>query len=106
MITITICDTVFDLPHIDAAITTFSDAATRRTADIINSLAIIIITAIAGSLSISIRQIIAVHTSNLSARGSISLPKLVIRLYFLAILPSNKSVRLATTKIINAIIVP
>ena len=39
----------------------------------------------------------------LSASGSINFPKFVTRLYFLAILPSNKSVRLATMKIANAI---
>ena len=59
---------------------------------LINSLAIMIITIQDGMAPFSMRQIIAEQTSNLSANGSINLPKLVTRLYFLAILPSSMSV--------------
>ena len=52
---------------------------------------------------VSTRQINAAHTSNLSAKGSMNFPKFVTRLYFLAILPSAKSVRHAITKIAVAI---
>ena len=45
----------------------------------------------------------AESTSSLSANGSINFPKLVIRLYFLAILPSNISVSDAARKIAKAI---
>ena len=44
------------------------------------------------------RQIMAEQTRSLSARGSMNFPKFVTRLYFLAIFPSSRSVRLATTK--------
>ena len=69
---------------------------------IINSLAIIIITTHAGILSRSTSAISAEHTKSLSASGSINLPKLVTRLYFLAIFPSSKSVKLANTNIAAA----
>ena len=52
---------------------------------------------------ISIIQIIAEHTRSLSANGSINFPKFVTRLYFLAIFPSNMSVRLATQNKMSAI---
>ena len=77
--------------------------ATRRNPLMINSLAMITRTTITFSLFIDVRQISAVHTSSLSASGSINLPKFVTRLYFLAIFPSSISVRLATQKITSAI---
>ena len=61
-----------------------------------NSRLMMMMTTQAGSCPSSIRQISAEQTRSLSASGSINLPKLVTRLYFLAILPSNRSVRLAT----------
>ena len=64
-----------------------------------NSLAMIISTTQEGILPSWIRIISAEHTNSLSAIGSINLPKLVTRLYFLAILPSSRSVRLAMIKI-------
>ena len=48
----------------------------------------------------------AEQTSNLSANGSINLPKLVTKLYFLAIIPSNISVMDAIANIANAIQLP
>ena len=68
----------------------------------INSRLMITITIQAGRFPSSIRQIRAEHTSSLSASGSMNLPKLVTRLYFLAILPSSMSVRLATIKMTSA----
>ena len=63
---------------------------------IINSLAIIIITTTllngTTASSIPIRAIIADETKSLSANGSINFPKLVTRLYFLAMYPSKQSV--------------
>ena len=69
----------------------------------INSLAMIISTTHTGMSFKSTRHIIAEHTSSLSASGSINLPKLVTRLYFLAIFPSAISVRLAMINIASAI---
>ena len=65
-----------------------------------------IITIHAGILSRSTSAISAEHTKSLSASGSINFPKFVTRLYFLAILPSKRSVRLARINIAAAIISP
>ena len=48
-------------------------------------------------------QIIAEHTSSLSAKGSMNFPKFVTRFLARAILPSSISVRLATQNKTNAI---
>ena len=106
MQSITICSAVFILPHIPAAITIPLSAATRRKPLIINSLAIITITIQHGILSSSINAIIADETRSLSASGSINFPKLVTRLYFLAILPSSISVIEANANIKSAIQFP
>ena len=53
----------------------------------------------AARLPWAVRQINAAATRSLSARGSINFPKFVTRLYFLAIFPSRRSVRLAIIKI-------
>ncbi len=82
---------------ISAAITIPFSAAMRRKPLIINSRAMIMMTNHAGRRLRSIIQIIAEHTSNLSARGSINLPKFVTRLFLRARYPSNQSVTLATT---------
>ena len=95
-----------NLPHQLAAITTPESAATSLKPLIINSLAIMMITNHDGKSSISTKQISALQTSSLSARGSINLPKLVTRLHLLAICPSRKSVKLATQKIASAIQAP
>ena len=63
----------------------------------------ITITNHAASFFVSIIQIIAEHTSSLSASGSINFPKFVTRLYFLAIFPSRRSVKLATQNNASAI---
>ena len=52
------------------------------------------------------RQIIAEQTKSLSASGSMNFPKLVTRLYFLAIFPSSMSVRLAMIKMATAMYFP
>ena len=52
----------------------------------------------AGIWPISTNQSSAAVTSILSARGSANLPKSVTKLYFLAIFPSSRSVKLATMK--------
>ena len=83
--------------------TTLLSDATRRNPLIINSLAIMMITYHAVSLPSGIKQIIAEHTSILSASGSINFPKFVTRLRALAILPSSISVRLATQKMTSVI---
>src|SRR5574344_1114552 len=100
---ITIETAVLYLPHILAAITIPLSAATSLKPLIINSLAITIRTIHVGSLSSSIKHIKAEQTKSLSASGSINFPKFVIRLYFLAILPSSKSVSDAIIKIESAI---
>ena len=71
---------------------------------IINSLAIIQITIHAGmfKLYIPTKLINADVISNLSARGSKKIPSVVMVLYFLAILPSKKSVIEAAAKTTNA----
>ena len=100
--TIIIWNVVLNLPHQLAAMTTPFSAATSLKPLIMNSLAIMITTIHDGILPRSIRQIMALHTSSLSAKGSINLPKFVTRLYFLAIFPSSISVRDATIKIASA----
>ncbi len=60
----------------------------------------------AGRLPFAVKQIKADATNSLSASGSINFPKLVTRLYFLAIFPSKRSVRLATIKIATAAYMP
>ena len=102
-ITMNIWQTVLILPQKFAAMTICFSAATKRKPLIINSLEIMAMTIHAGIRFNSTRQIKAEQTRSLSARGSINFPKSVTRLYFLAILPSNISVRDATTKIISAI---
>ena len=67
-----------------------------------NSLLMMTITIQAGIRPSSTSAIMAALTSSLSARGSMNLPKLVTRLYFLAIFPSIRSVRLAMIKIARA----
>ena len=51
-----------------------------------------------GGLSSARKQTNAAHTRSLSARGSRNFPKVVTRLFFLAILPSNQSVTEAAAK--------
>ena len=89
-----------------AAITIPLSEAIRRNPLMINSLAIIMIATIDDKRCIPTNAIIAEQTNNLSANGSINFPKLVTRLYFLAILPSKRSVKLARINIPTAIYLP
>ena len=66
------------------------------------SRAMITITIHAGILFRSDSAMSAEHTSSLSARGSMNFPKLVTRLYFLAIFPSSISVSDAAMNIPSA----
>ena len=68
----------------------------------INSLATIIITIHGANVPSPTKQIMAEQTNSLSASGSMNFPKFVIRLYFLAIVPSSLSVIDAATKITSA----
>ena len=86
---------VLSFPQKAAARTTPLDAAMLLKEDTTNSLARIMMQAQDESIPCSKRIRRADMTSNLSARGSTSLPKSVIWLYFLAIYPSIPSVRLA-----------
>lgn len=97
-----ICNTVFILPLMPAATTIPSDAATVLIPPMINSLDKITMSIQAGINPFSTIQQKAEYTNILSARGSIIFPKFVIILYSRAILPSIRSVKAATTKIINA----
>ena len=78
-------------------------AATRRNPLIINSRAMMMMTNHACNFPNGIIQIIAEHTSSLSAKGSMNFPKFVTRFLARAILPSSISVRLATQNKTNAI---
>ncbi len=94
----TICVTVLTFPSQLAAITRPScPHATSRIDVTANSRNITIAAAQMNTGRISANRYkmerSAPNTINLSARGSINLPKLVIRLYFLAIFPSSISVR-------------
>src|SRR5699024_5590167 len=97
-----ICETVLSLPILLAANTTPSPEATKRKPVIANSLLIITITIQAGAICNSISIIKAADTSNLSANGSKNFPIFVIRLYFLAMYPSNQYVNDEKINIITA----
>ena len=81
--------TVFDFPHMLAAMTIPWSEATRRKPLMMNSRAMMMMTIHAGSCLSCTMQIRAEQTRSLSARGSMNLPKFVTRLYFLAMWPSR-----------------
>ena len=88
----TIWETVFSLPQLLAAITRPCSTASRRMEVMANSRIIISSTHTVEARSSFTKQIRALITRILSARGSISLPKLVMRLSRRAIFPSRWSV--------------
>ena len=93
---------VFTLPDQPAAITRPLSLAIIRRPLTANSRTRTISSAQAGIWPISTNQSSAAVTSILSARGSANLPKSVTKLYFLAIFPSSRSVKLATMKMATA----
>ena len=90
------------LPKIFAATTLPFEAATRRIEVTENSLKSTIITAMQSHQPVCTKQSNALNTRILSASGSANLPKSVTSPLLLAILPSNISVKVATTKITRA----
>ena len=88
----TIWETVFALPQLLAAMTLPCSTASRRMEVMANSRIMISSTHTVEARSSFTMQISADITRILSARGSISLPKLVIRLSRRAIFPSRWSV--------------
>ena len=97
-----ICRQVLIFPDQPAAITIPRSAAISRSPLTTNSREIITTVIQAGITCKLLRQTRAAQTNNLSANGSINLPKFVTRLFFRAICPSKKSVMQATAKIANA----
>lgn len=93
---------VLAFPHQLAAMTMPSAAAMALKILTINSLDKMMITTQALINPSWTKQTKADVTSNLSAKGSINLPKFVINLYFLARYPSKKSVKDARANTINA----
>ena len=77
-------------------------AANSRSPVMANSRATITMTIQAGIHSSSMKAMNAEQISTLSARGSISFPKSVTRFRRRAMMPSNRSVKLAATKSTNA----
>ena len=77
-------------------------AAIRRNPEMMNSRATTIIVNQAGSSPKEVRQIMAEVTRSLSARGSMNLPKFVMRFLDRAIFPSAISVREAAMKMASA----
>ena len=101
-ITQTIVAAVFTLPDQPAAITRPLSLAIIRRPLTANSRSSTTSSAQAGILPCSTNHSIAAVTKILSARGSANLPKSVTRLYFRAIFPSSRSVRLAMIKMARA----
>jgi len=93
-----ICSTVLIFPDLSATMIMPSLAATDLKLVITNSRARITMASYPAILPSCTKQIKADVIRSLSARGSIILPKSVMRLYFLAKYPSRASVIEAATK--------
>ena len=98
----TMVEAVFTLPDQPAAMTRPLSLATIRRPLTANSRSSTTSRAQPAICPISTNQTMAAVTSILSARGSMNLPKSVMRFRFRAIFPSNMSVRLATMKMPRA----
>ena len=99
----TMVEAVLNLPLLPAAMTLPLGPATIRRPDTANSRVSTIINAQAGKIPHSQYIAMAAMVSSLSARGSRNLPKSLTWLYFRAMWPSMKSVRLAMMKIAREI---
>ena len=100
--TVITCVTIFALPRSLALIVCPFESATPRRPVTANSRPTMMNTIQAGTRSSSTKQMKAAEMSSLSARGSRSLPKLVICLRRRAMYPSSTSVVAAERKISSA----
>ena len=100
--TVITCVTIFALPRSLALIVCPFESATPRRPVTANSRPTMMNTIQAGTRSSSTKQMKAAEMSSLSARGSRSLPKLVICLRRRAMYPSSRSVVAAERKISSA----